>query len=336
MWEGDRSLANGRVADAMRRGSTNGAPTLRVAGGAALRRANPVPADAIALARGMSARQAFDAVLATYAAAIAENLRCVLSESDPEGAHQLRVALRRLRTYLRVFKPVIRRAAAKHIGWMARYIGAIVGELRDADVIIEDMLRPAAQSDAAVLRAVETWREEIRFKVRSSLRAARATAFADELSLLAANGGWRSKAKRSGDGSAAALINAAIGSAWEQAADCGSRMLTLTSLERHDLRKDLKALRYTVELSTGFEPDSAALAGALKRLQTILGQLNDMQLLEAFDPGVGIEREALTTLQRRVSEDHARSAPALVANANARWLELVSSGRLRTGVAVGA
>lgn len=316
MWDGDRSAAQRALAR-----DASGAPALQLAGGSALRRAAPVRADTVALAADASADQAFEIVLTHYAAVIAENLRCVLTETDPEGAHQLRVTLRRLRTALRVFKPAIRSASAKRMAWVARYVGAIVGELRDVDVIIDEMFRPVVDGDAAALRAASAWRDHVRGKVRASLRAARATAFANDLLSQSMNGEWRAKGKSMRRaGSADALIRATLQELKERVAPRGQNLRTLPDAERHSLRKQLKTLRYAAELSAAYDADAVAMIGQLKRLQGDLGRLNDMHMLASVEP----EHPRLALLRRDLIEEHRELTTALIDSAAARWAQLAA------------
>ncbi len=318
MWEGDRLVAK-RVSAR----DAGIAPALQIAGGHALRGAAPVRPDPIALSADVSAHEAFGFVLAHYAAVIAENLRCVLTETDPEGAHQLRVTLRRLRTTLRIFKPAIRRAEAKRMAWVARYVGAIVGELRDADVIVEEMFRPALGLDVAPMRAAEVWREEVRGKVRASLSAARATAFANDLILQSRSGEWRTREKRMRRaGSAGVLLQKALLGLRERAVGYGDDLRLLADIDRHDLRKQMKALRYSAELSIGYDESAATMVGILKRLQGDLGRLNDMHMLASAEPGACREHLALSALRHRLIEEHKQIAPTLLQSATRRWAEL--------------
>jgi triphosphatase len=317
MWDGDRLIAQRALA----RGVSI-SPALQIAGGHALRRAEPVRADTIALAANASADQAFEIVLTHYAAVIAENLRCVLTESDPEGAHQMRVTLRRLRTALRVFKPAIRGTSAKRVAWVARYLGAIVGELRDVDVIIDEMLRPAFERDAMALRAAHTWREHVRTKVRASLNAARATAFANDLLSQSTSGEWRVKGKRMRrTGSAGALIKATLRDLKERVTPRGEKLRALPDAERHSLRKQLKTLRYTAELSVAYDANAVAMVGQLKRLQGDLGKLNDMHMLTSVE----LEHLGLALVRRQLIEEHQELIPALIESAAARWSQLATT-----------
>ncbi len=327
MWEGDQSRAVGaEKASACALAPGRGvkpAHALHIVGGEAASRATPVKPELVTFTADAPADVAFEAVLAQYARGISQNLRCVQSESDPEGAHQLRVTLRRLRSALKIFKPVIRGAVNKRLAWMSRYIGAIVGELRDADVMIEEILRPAATPDTPALGLIDLWREDIRAKVRESLQAARASAFANDLLLLAQTHEWRrADAKRAGRGAPARardLIDETIAALETKAGERGVRAQLLTPTERHDFRKDIKALRYAVELSAAYAQDAPARLILLKRLQIVLGQLNDMHMFRLFEPALPKQRDAYAAWRTQLIEKHAERTPRLVAATAARW-----------------
>ena len=313
---------------------------LHVAGGQFALRAAPVRVEIPPLPPGTtSAEAAFDVVLRAYAPAIADNLRCVLTSADPEGPHQLRVTLRRLRTVLRLFRPVIRRTLHQRLAWVARYLGAIVGELRDADVMIEELIRPAAlPEEAGVLAALEAWREDVRARVRASLLAARATAFANDLLQLSDTGGWkrgRSKRRKPSRLPAHALVDATLAAGWAHAAGRGARLAQLSAVERHDLRKDVKALRYSTEMAVaaGAQPDDVHLVATLRRVQETLGQLNDLDTLQRFDPPLASERDGLAKLRQRLID--AQSVPDLIAAAAARWRALAAAKRFALSAAPG-
>ena len=61
-----------------------------------------------------------------------------------EGAHQLRVGLTRLRAAHRALEPLLDTPAFHQLEDDARAIARAVGELRDADVLIEDIYAPVA------------------------------------------------------------------------------------------------------------------------------------------------------------------------------------------------
>src|SRR5256714_393130 len=56
---------------------------------------------------------------------------------DTEGLHQMRVATRRLRSDLRTFRPIIDRSWADGLSEELRWLGGLLGSVRDADVQLE-------------------------------------------------------------------------------------------------------------------------------------------------------------------------------------------------------
>jgi CHAD domain-containing protein len=55
-------------------------------------------------------------------------------EGDIEATHEMRVALRRLRTAVRTFDAALPKRAAKRIGSASRRLARLLGVVRDADV----------------------------------------------------------------------------------------------------------------------------------------------------------------------------------------------------------
>lgn len=295
-------------------------------------RTNPASVDV-----GRSAADAFDALLRLYVCAVADNLHCTLNDPDPEGPHQLRVTLRRLRAALVTFRPVLRRKLRKRLARAARDLGRMVSDLRDADVMIEEIIQPALSGDArdaALIAALDGWREDVRKRVRGNLLTARAAEFTGELRRAADLGTWRPQGKRKRGrlaGPAAALTGPAVDAAWRRAALRGGRVARLPPAERHELRKDLKALRYAAEISAAVTSDSGSQAflSALKRLQAGLGYLNDLATLQLFDPPVPDANTAqgLKRLRRRLIAEHAGRAEAALVNAQKHWNTLAKAER---------
>ena len=103
-------------------------------------------APALALAEGISVDEALGKIFRTCANQCAANHDAVLDRSDPEGVHQFRVALRRMRSALVVFKTVL---PAEDAAWLEREACRLIdllGPARDWDVFITETL--AAVRDA--------------------------------------------------------------------------------------------------------------------------------------------------------------------------------------------
>ena len=249
----------------------------------------------------------------------------------------MRVALRRLRVLLRGFAPGLRRRPLRGLERRARDLGRLASPLRDADALIEDLLRPrlTGEADAAALiGALEKQREDIRARGREDLLAAAATGFAIELLALADLGSWRPQGRRR-----RALLECppvmalapALEARWQRAKKRGRNLASLSPSQRHRLRKDLKQLRYLAELAAapGNLPGAERFLKRLAKLQRDLGFLNDLAVLEALQLPTEDAR-ALAALER-VSDAFAGGGGGgrrrALRRAARHWRKLAAQGR---------
>ncbi|HET9232269.1 MAG TPA: CHAD domain-containing protein [Vitreimonas sp.] len=288
--------------------------------------AAPTRVRLIRLQESTSAADACSVVLALHGAAIVHNLQCVLTTLDPEGPHQLRIALRRTRVALRVFEPVMRRKANEQLVETARALGRIVGEWRDADVMIDEIVAPAARDDTALLAALEAWRQEVRGRVRAKLLAGGAPGLAAAFARDAATRAW--VRPNGGRALAGDVIASAQDAFWGKAEPLAARMPDLSHLELHQLRKAVKALRYGAELAASAGMPSEA--PRYKRIQDALGYANDTAALEQFRPPVFGFGDAVQALCLRVISERSGAVGDAIATAMAEWSAL---SRERAGVA---
>ena len=190
----------------------------------------------------------------------------------PEHVHQLRVALRRLRTVLRAFGPP---DAARDEALAALF--AALGGTRDADVLALTLAPAWQAAQAAGLLPPSADRVEVADEPGpAALRQPSTTHL--WLALIAltvpAPGGapWaRPALKRLRRWHRVAAVDAGQWQALDDAA-------------RHRLRKRLKRLRYLLEFSLPLLPKQPAAreAKALRRLQEALGQWNDQVVAQAW------------------------------------------------------
>ena len=139
-------------------------------------RAEPEKARPARIVKRNTCVEAFSAILASAIRQIAVNRQSVLQTDDPEGAHQLRIGLRRLRSALRALRPLLDGGSLRAFERSARELGRGVGMLRDADVLITGIQAPMEQvaSDKrgfaelrdALLHHQQAKREEVRSGLR--------------------------------------------------------------------------------------------------------------------------------------------------------------------------
>ncbi|MCV6596734.1 MAG: CHAD domain-containing protein [Mangrovicoccus sp.] len=261
----------------------------RIADPIAPRNACKVP-----LARAQSAETAARDVLRECFEQIASNAAVVQLIDDHEGPHQLRVGLRRLRSAFSVFKPLIGNAEMLRLNDEARWLGQVVGDLRDLDVAIEDILDPAAaerpdEPGFEVLRnAIVERGGETRLLVRETLAGERAQTFLIDMARFIETRGWLVAEDFSQTTRLAAAIPDlavnALDKRWKSVRKHAKDIENLDIPARHELRKELKKMRYAVEFMGPLWPatDVKAFVKKLKALQEVFGDLNDAAMVETL------------------------------------------------------
>ena len=216
------------------------------------------------------------------------------TDDDTEYVHQMRVALRRLKTLLKTFPrwadETWERAMVPDLDWL----GGLLGRARDLDVFVDATLPALAQADIDAsawvplqARAAAS-RDDARAQVRAALRTRRYAA----LSLAWLQ--WLA-ARRFSVGPAAMAHKPLVGYAVKRVRKHYRRLIakpaltSLTPAERHRRRIDAKRLRYTLEFfeSLASRKTRREVAKQLGRIQSVLGDGSDataaLHFLEALD-----------------------------------------------------
>ncbi len=264
----------------------------------------PVRAGTTELARNATCREALAGFVASATRQIIANRTVVLETDDPEGAHQLRIGLRRLRTALSTFRPIHETQPTNDMGSHARTIARTVGELRDADVLIEAVYAPVAATfkEHAGLQplraALAAHRAERRELARAALQDRRWSALQLYLALWPAS----IEDNKGLDRPVAEFADRAVGRAWKKVMKYGKRIEALDRDERHEMRKSLKDLRYTLEFfETLYKPTEVRpFIKELKKLQDIFGYVNDVEIARTLET-IGEERCADSRAAQRAA-----------------------------------
>ena len=264
---------------------------------------HPVKGLAVHVEPGTSVHAAFAAITAECVAAILGNAALVDTADKVEAVHRTRVAIRRLRAALLLFKPRLDAAAVERVQSDLKWIAGLLGTARDCDVHQSTVFEPAAArrhasfgSDrlAAVMRRVQSEAHE---DVVEALRSARWRLLL--LDLIAV------PLTRDTDASAAPFEPFVIKRLRKRRKRLVGMTTTLDELapdERHDLRKKAKALRYALSFFEDGLPATRPkryrkTIKALGALQETLGDLHDGEALRASlrahaaDPAAAIHRQ---------------------------------------------
>ena len=208
--------------------------------------------------------------------------------SDLEGVHQMRVALRRLRTVCALFRHDIPSPSFQAVNTEARWLMQQLGPARDWDVFAETtftrLVTAAPDVDFGGLReAVEQQRTSSYAALQTVLADPRCSRFLLSLGHLVERRGWRNEI----DSEALAVLSQPMPAVADKilarlhrkTLKRGAHFRQLNTDAQHDLRIDIKKLRYAAEF---FLPLYATHAPAkryvkrLARLQADLGSARDI------------------------------------------------------------
>lgn len=310
--------------------------------------AKPKKSNGSPLARSMTTEAAIAALVSRSAAIIERNALIVMVSEEPEGPHQLRVGLRRLRSILKTARPPLARDALRPIESWARDLGRAASIWRDADVLVDAVAAPAlaagvgGRGAAALEKSLEAARASARVETRGALRDLGPAGFLDALGDLAERRAWRidpvdrastkaAKAQRRKlEQPARRQAERALDRSWRDAVRWGDRLDALTIDERHEMRKTLKTLRYVVDAYAplyeqgGDAGAVGAFAKELRRLQNVFGYLNDVASAETL-----VKRAAPTTrpVAEKILAWHAERTDKAWSKAQRRWRALTETPR---------
>jgi triphosphatase len=247
---------------------------------------HPTKAIALDLSDDMTIAKAFEAIVQACLHSLLVNAALIGGDEAMDATHKARIALRRLRGALKLFKPVLRQrrleVLIEEIQWMSGWLGIA----RDADVFQSEVFDPA-ESDpgipgaadlATIMRGLQ---RQAHADLMDALRSSRwrlllldVLAFSnDGVGRDARDADYRPFVKKRLESRRHALAKQAVG------------LSTMTSNAMHDVRKKAKMLRYNLDffedaktLGTGRKPFQR-LQDDLQVLQETLGALHDHDAL---------------------------------------------------------
>lgn len=206
---------------------------------------------------------------------------------DIEGVHQARVAARRLRSDLRTFRNVLHQEWAGPLREELRWLGTVLGEARDADVLSSRVqgrveIIPATETAgvAHVLEALAQRRKEAQSVVIEALRSERYAVLLDRLVEAAHHPMVLSEADLAITNTVPDLLQAP----WEhlrKAVRAAGK--SPSDVELHMIRIRAKRVRYAADaLSPLLGKPVRRFADAAAELQTVLGEHNDAVFAESW------------------------------------------------------
>jgi CHAD domain-containing protein len=227
----------------------------------------------------------------------------VLDDTDPEDLHQMRVGLRRLRTALEVFESAVELPKSIEIAQIRKF-AHVLGAVRDIDVMSSELQTqrenlPFEEQQAldVVLKSLQKQRSHDFKKLKTTLHSKQyrkvKEAFED----------WFSLPKYSAiaclpiqdvlpDLLLPLISETLLHPAWLIGVEPGEKQFTHQTLEElsvqqgqilHDLRKQMKRVRYQTELFTQhYDAVFSEQVNEFKQLQEILGEIQDSAVIGEY------------------------------------------------------
>lgn len=253
-------------------------------------------AEKIVLDRGLSAAAGLKAIGHSCLRHIAANRDPIL-DGDPEGVHQMRVGLRRLRAALSLFKDLLHDQETENLKADLRWLTEQMGPARDFDVFVREAVAPlqaeTGNPEIAILKCDLEHQREAGFE-----RAREAVESDRYRQIVLRTGLWLIAGDRTTDPDPLRQVQhtRALRDFVGELLTGRTRKITrrvkkIESLDdglRHKLRIAVKKLGYAVEFFESLfdekktRSDRKAFEQALKDLQGALGKLHDVAVHEQF------------------------------------------------------
>ncbi|HYW15009.1 MAG TPA: CHAD domain-containing protein [Allosphingosinicella sp.] len=269
-------------------------------------------AEKVRLDPAMTIGEAFAVIVQSCLRHFRLNEPLVAGDMNASALHQARVAMRRLRSALTLFRPVLVDSDLPRLRSELRWFTSQLGDARNLDVMLATGPQDAARPDPALRRQLRRQRKHAYERVQRALAERRLPALILDLVAWSEAGGWRS-------GEAAgqpigAFAEARLDRAWKRVRQQGKGLAELPVEDRHRLRIEMKKLRYATEFFASLAPGKSRgrqklFTGHLRDLQELLGDLNDIETRrqlapQLFEDGDGALEEQMAGLIARAGQTY--------------------------------
>jgi len=229
---------------------------------------------------------------------LSANEECALAGVDPEGVHQMRVALRRLDATLTLYEPLIPQSQIDRLQLRIKSVTHTLGPARDWDVFLSDMLAPVAanmpnDADLKFLRNIALRQRMAAYReVHKTLRSQPYREMWQELALWLAERQWRQQAVTEKSlqlmSDVRSFSETVLDKAHQKLLKRGKGFSVLDARARHKLRIRIKKVRYASEFFSPLYPleRSETFLAALRDMQADLGKLNDVESARGLMDGL--------------------------------------------------
>ncbi|HEV7861140.1 MAG TPA: CYTH and CHAD domain-containing protein [Acidimicrobiia bacterium] len=250
----------------------------------------PLPGTVTAVAPDSTMGEVVRAAVGNALARVVAHDPGVRLGDDPEDVHQARVGTRRMRSDLRTFRPLLDPEWVAGLRDEAGWYAALLGDVRDTEVLMERLEHQAASlpaEDAAavgpIVRRLAKDREAARLRLLKGMDSPRYVAFLDQLTDAASGPVFAEAGAGDGSGQGGAdALPALVRRPWRR---LGKAVMALSEHppdeDLHAVRILAKHTRYAAEAAAGvIGKPATAFAKQVAAVQTVLGDHQDACVME--------------------------------------------------------
>lgn len=260
-----------------------------------------------AIGEDMTAGNGFRVIARACLEQMVSNAERLVETPGPELIHQMRVGVRRLRSVISTFKPIVSDRRVEAIKAELKWLTGELDQARNLDVLLAGAYRRATRRKTDPTGLADLGRQ-LRLNRTSAYARARSAAESERFRALAMDtlvwievgpwGGRKAPGAKARDRALIDFADKALGKRRKTVLkDCG-KLAALSAEDRHHLRIDCKKLRYAADalsvISTKPKRVKAFIDG-LKLLQDKLGELNDIATGEKLARGLTASNDVAGT-----------------------------------------
>ncbi len=264
----------------------------------------PVKAASIDLHAGTNARAAFKTIGRACLKQVINNEPALL-KGDPEGVHQMRVGLRRLRAAMSLFKVLLRDSQTAAVKNELKWLGGELGPARELEVLVNRVVAPMKgrrrwRGMPSLSHEFAERRDAALSGAQAAVQSARFRGLTLDVAAWLEHGLWTKPqddlVRDRGDEPIETFAFEQLARRWRKVRRKGNVLARLDARSRHKLRIQTKKLRYAAEFFAALFTTKRAqkrrrqFLSALEGLQDGLGDLNDIAVHEKRIASMGVGR----------------------------------------------
>jgi len=285
----------------------------------------PAKAARIDLPAAATTRDAFKIIGLTCLKQVIDNEPALL-KGDPEGVHQMRVGLRRLRAAMSLFAALLHDPQTVTIKAELKWLAGELGPAREFEVLVQRVApikrqRRRWRGMPSLSHEIAEQRDAALKRAQDAVKSARFRSLTFDLMVWLQTGQWTNPqddlVRDRADLPIAVYAAEQLTRRWRKVRKKGKALARLDARSRHKLRIQTKKLRYAAEFFARLFSNKRMakrrkrFLATLERLQDGLGELNDIAVHEKHIAAMGVHH-------RRSNPSRAFAAGLLTGREDAR------------------